>query len=105
VAGWEPARNGGEGEGGSHIVIRLHVASRRLFVAERIEECGFTALDTLRIEAGHVLFSNELALEVTPYELGLGWLIDYRLPVGSRPPYSRRQPSAGMTALAARQSD
>ncbi len=44
-------------------------------------ECGFEAMDTLRIEAGHVLFMRELASAVTPFELGLGRLVDfYRSP-------------------------
>ena len=40
-------------------------------------ECGFDATDSLRIEAGHILFTRELASPVTPGELGLGRLIDY----------------------------
>ncbi len=44
-------------------------------------ECGFDAMDALRIEAGHLLFSHELATGVTPFELGLGRLVDfYRIP-------------------------
>lgn len=37
-----------------------------------LRECGFAAADTLRIEAGHILFSRPLT--ATPYELGLGRL-------------------------------
>lgn len=40
-----------------------------------LKECGFQATDSLRIEAGHILFANELALRVTPYELGLARLV------------------------------
>ena len=57
--------------------------------ADGLKECGFAAVDTLRIEAGHILFSNELALEVTPYDLGLARLLD------------RCGLSTGMTGLAA----
>lgn len=38
-------------------------------------QCGFAAADSLRIEAGYILFTRELAGPVTPYELGLGRLV------------------------------
>ena len=41
-----------------------------------VAECGFEAADTLRIESGYVLFSNELVAGVTPRELGLERLVD-----------------------------
>lgn len=40
-----------------------------------LAECGFAAADSLRIEAGHILFSCELALDVTPRELGFERLV------------------------------
>ena len=40
-----------------------------------LRECGFESADGLRIEAGHILFTRELAIPVTPYELGLGRLV------------------------------
>lgn len=43
-------------------------------------ECGFEAADALRIEAGFILFSRELALPVTPYEIGFGRLLDAKGP-------------------------
>ncbi len=44
-------------------------------------ECGFDAVDSLRVEAGHILFTRELALPVTPLELGLAPFVDfYRTP-------------------------
>ena len=43
-----------------------------------LAECGFDAADSLRIEAGFILFSHELAQRVTPYELGLGRLVPRR---------------------------
>ncbi len=42
-----------------------------------LAECGFDAIDSLRIEAGHILFTRELATDVTPFELGLGRLLDF----------------------------
>jgi len=41
-----------------------------------IAECGLEAADALRIEAGFILFTHELASPVTPYELGLLRLLD-----------------------------
>lgn len=38
-------------------------------------ECGLEAADALRIEAGFILFSRELAVPVTPFEIGLGRLL------------------------------
>jgi aminomethyltransferase len=40
-------------------------------------ECGFDAANSLRIEAGHILFTRELAAPVTPFELGFGRLVDF----------------------------
>ena len=53
-----------------------------------LAECGFDALDSLRIEAGHILFTRELAAPATPYELGLGRLLDFY-----------RDPGTGMESL------
>jgi aminomethyltransferase len=52
-----------------------------------LTECGFDAIDTLRIEAGHILFTRELATPVTPFELGLARLVDFY-----RPPFRGAQP-------------
>lgn len=43
-------------------------------------ECGFAALDSLRIEAGHILFTRELAVPVTPFELALARLVEFHRP-------------------------
>ena len=40
-------------------------------------ECGFDAANSLRIEAGHVLFTRELAAPVTAFELGFARLVDF----------------------------
>lgn len=40
-------------------------------LAERARPAGFAAADMLRIEAGFILFANELRFPVTPAELGL----------------------------------
>lgn len=39
-----------------------------------LKECGFDAANSLRIEAGYILFATELLHRVTPYALGYGRL-------------------------------
>jgi glycine cleavage system aminomethyltransferase T len=43
-----------------------------------LAECGFAAADALRVEAGFLLFTRELAQPSTPLELGLGRLLSPR---------------------------
>jgi glycine cleavage system aminomethyltransferase T len=39
--------------------------------------CGFDAANSLRIESGYILFANELAGPVNPFELGLARLVSF----------------------------
>jgi aminomethyltransferase len=77
------ARLGFSGETGYEIVIADGVAPAlwdALLAAGAdagLVECGFDATDSLRIEAGHILFTRELASHVTPFELGFGRLLDF----------------------------
>lgn len=77
------ARIGYSGETGYEMVIAadaapgLWEALLRAGADRGIAECGFSATDTLRIEAGHILFLRELALPVTPSEIGLARLVDF----------------------------
>ena len=77
------ARLGYSGETGYEIVI-AEAAAAALWEAllaagahAGLVECGFDAANSLRIEAGHILFTRELAAPVTPFELGLGRLVDF----------------------------
>jgi aminomethyltransferase len=65
-------RLGYTGERGFEI-IAPHEAKDLLFaaLATRARPAGFAAADMLRIEAGFILFANELRFPVTPAELGL----------------------------------
>ena len=72
------ARIGYSGERGYEVVIDAHDGAA-LWEALRdagATECGFTAVNTLRIEAGHILFSSELSCRVTPRALRLERLVD-----------------------------
>lgn len=44
-------------------------------LAADARECGFDAANGLRVEAGYILFANELAEPADPFELGLGRLV------------------------------
>ena len=77
------ARLGYSGETGYEIVIAENMAPALwdALLAAGIDaglvQCGFDAIDSLRIEAGHILFTRELASPVTPFELGFGRLVDF----------------------------
>ena len=77
------ARIGYSGELGYEIVIADAVAPAlwsALIEAGNdygLREGGFAAIDSLRIEAGHLLFTRELAALAAPAELGLTRLIDF----------------------------
>lgn len=81
LGGLDIARLGYSGEAGFEVVADASVARdlwQRLLDAGApygIAECGFEAVDSLRIEAGSILFTRELAIAVTPYEIGLGRLV------------------------------
>jgi aminomethyltransferase len=88
-------RLGYSGETGYEIVLSTELGAvlwRKLLVAggHEITECGFDAVDSLRIEAGHILFSRELDGAVTPYELGFSRLLDFH-----------REPAIGIASLRA----
>lgn len=76
------ARIGYSGESGYELVIgSAHAPAlwQRLLDAGKdlgLRPCGFEAADSLRIEAGYLLFSRELALPAYPAELGLSRLTD-----------------------------
>lgn len=71
-------RLGYSGELGYELVVPVDAAPalwRELAIDAR--ECGFDAANSLRIESGYILFSNELTAPVNPFELGLGRLVSF----------------------------
>lgn len=76
------ARIGYSGESGYELVIgSAHAPAlwQELLDAGKdlgVRPCGFEAADSLRIEAGHLLYTRELALPAYPAELGLSRLTD-----------------------------
>jgi aminomethyltransferase len=77
------ARLGYSGETGYELMIADAAAAslwQALLDAGRgagLVECGFDAVDSLRIEAGHILFTRELTSPMTPFELGFARLVDF----------------------------
>ena len=76
------ARIGYSGETGYEFIVNAAQASalwdalREAGTPMGLAECGFDAVNSLRVEAGHVLFNAELATAVTPRALGLLRLVD-----------------------------
>lgn len=42
-----------------------------------IEPCGLAARDTLRLEKGYCLYGNDINMETSPLEAGLGWITKF----------------------------
>jgi aminomethyltransferase len=66
-------RLGYTGEAGFEIIVEREYG-KKLWqeLSVRVRPAGFVAADSLRIEAGFVLFTNEFRLPVSPQEAGLG---------------------------------
>ena len=75
------ARTGYTGEDGFELFVVAADAVEvwRLALAlgspEGLIPCGLSARDTLRLEAGMPLYGHELTLSTTPYDAGLGWVV------------------------------
>ncbi len=66
-------RLGYTGEPGFELIVaRDHAAGLWQALSDDARPAGFIAADTLRIEAGFALFTNEFRLKVSPAEAGLG---------------------------------
>jgi len=42
---------------------------------ERVKPCGLGARDVLRLEAGYLLYGNDMDETTNPFEVGLGWIV------------------------------
>jgi glycine cleavage system aminomethyltransferase T len=71
-------RLGYSGEIGYELIVPSDAApSLWRALAADARECGFDAANSLRIESGFILFTNELAQPVNPIELGLERLVSF----------------------------
>lgn len=79
IAGLEAimTRTGFTGEDGFEIMLGPDqaVALWRRLLGQGVAPCGLGARDTLRLEAGFLLYGNDMDEGVNPYEVGLGRLV------------------------------
>ncbi|UNX53398.1 glycine cleavage system aminomethyltransferase GcvT [Georgenia sp. TF02-10] len=99
------ARTGYTGEVGYELSVPASSAVglwRALLEAGRaagVQPCGLAARDTLRLEAGMPLYGHELTTATTPYDVGLGRLVDLDHDFVGRDALARRAEEPARTAL------
>ncbi len=71
------SRTGYTGEDGFEILIHENLGKNlwKELQNQGVTPCGLGARDTLRLEAGMHLYGNDMNIETTPFEAGLGWLV------------------------------
>ncbi len=71
-------RTGYTGEDGFEIIADAANALRlwESFVKEGVKPCGLGARDSLRLEAGMLLYGQDMDRSTNPFEAGLGWLAE-----------------------------
>jgi aminomethyltransferase len=107
IAGYEVllARTGYTGEDGFEIFAspddaeRLWAALSEAGATHGMIPAGLAARDTLRLEAGMPLYGNELGLDLTPFDAGLGRVVKLDKPGD----FVGREALAARSAAAARQ--
>lgn len=79
VGTWFFARTGYTGEDGLEIVVPQEEVSAlwNALVNEGVKPCGLAARDTLRLEAGMLLYGQDMDETTTPLESGLTWTIKW----------------------------
>ena len=72
------ARTGYTGENGFEIISDAANAFRlwESFLTQGVKPCGLGARDTLRLEAGMLLYGQDMDKSTNPYEAGLEWLVE-----------------------------
>ena len=76
------ARTGYTGEEGFEFLSSPETARSiwKNLIKAGVTPCGLGARDTLRLEASMHLYGNDINLETTPFEAGLGWLVHLEMP-------------------------
>lgn len=79
IDGWFFARTGYTGEDGLEIIVPSEeiIPLWRELLAAGIAPCGLAARDTLRVEAGLLLYGQDMDETTTPLECGLGWTVKW----------------------------
>ncbi len=72
------ARTGYTGEDGFEIISDATNALPlwESFMEQGVKPCGLGARDSLRLEAGMLLYGQDMDAGTNPFEAGLGWLVD-----------------------------
>ena len=75
------ARTGYTGEDGFEFLIdkKLGIEIWTKLISQGVTPCGLGARDTLRLEAAMHLYGNEMNAKTTPFEAGLGWLVNLEM--------------------------
>ena len=80
VGSWFFARTGYTGEDGLEIIVpEAEIAT--LFsslLSAGVKPCGLAARDTLRLEAGLLLYGQDMDATTTPLESGLAWTVKFQ---------------------------
>jgi len=76
------ARTGYTGEDGFELLLEQSAGQRfwETCLQRGVAPCGLGARDTLRLEAGMLLYGNDMDETTTPLEAGLGWLVHLEMP-------------------------
>ena len=76
------ARTGYTGEEGFEFLSSPGTARSiwKKLIQSKVTPCGLGARDTLRLEASMHLYGNDISLDTTPFEAGLGWLVHLEMP-------------------------
>ncbi len=76
------ARTGYTGEEGFEFLSSADTARSiwKKLIQAAVTPCGLGARDTLRLEASMHLYGNDINLDTTPFEAGLGWLVHLEMP-------------------------
>jgi aminomethyltransferase len=72
------ARTGYTGEDGFEIIGDAANALQlwESFIKQGVKPCGLGARDSLRLEAGMLLYGQDMDRNTNPFEAGLGWLVE-----------------------------
>jgi aminomethyltransferase len=79
VDSWFFARTGYTGEEGLEIIVPQErvVALWNELMNAKIKPCGLAARDTLRLEAGMLLYGQDMDESISPLESGLNWTVTW----------------------------
>jgi aminomethyltransferase len=77
------ARTGYTGEDGFELLVPHQFALRlwHQLLEHGATPCGLGARDSLRLEAALPLYGNDMDINSTPLEAGLGWLVHLEMPI------------------------